>query len=151
MPTFAKRFRRNLPNKFEEWVCSIVIFAIGMIWLIFPENFARPDMAVFLDIMDPKQWTGICILVGVVRLIAISFNGEFRVAGGLMRLAGSIIGCTIFGAFFGRSLASSEGILTLGTALYTGYFIMDIRNAVRSAADSFNGWRKVSHVAPMVR
>lgn len=151
MPTFVRRFRRNIPNKFEEWVCSIVILGIGMIWLIFPENFARADMVVFLDIMTPKQWTGICITVGVFRLVAISFNGEFLVAGGIMRFVGALIGCTVFGAFFGRALASSDGVLTLGTALYTGYFVMDIRNAVRSAADSFNGWRKVSNVAPVVR
>jgi hypothetical protein len=151
MPTFAHRFRRNLPNKFEEWICSSVILGIGIIWLVFPENFDRPDMAVFLDIMDPKQWTGICILVGLLRVVAISFNGEFPVTGGLMRFVGALIGCALFGAFFGRAMASSEGLLTLGTVLYTGYFVMDIRNAVRSAADGFNGWRKVSYVAPVVR
>lgn len=151
MPNFANRFRRNIPNKFEEWVCSLVILGIGMIWLVFPENFYRSDMVVFLDIMAPNQWTGICILVGLFRVVAIAFNGEFRVAGGIMRFVGALIGCTVFGAFFGRSLASSEGILTLGVALYTGYFVMDIRNAVRSAADGFNGWRKVSNVAAVVR
>lgn len=151
MTTFTARFRRNLPNKFSEWICAMVILGCGILWLIFPENFARPDMASFLEIMEPKQWTGICILVGIYRIVAIAFNGEFVLAGGLMRFFGSLAGCTIFGAFLGRALASSEGTLTIGMVLYAGYIIMDLRNAVRSAADSFNGWRKVSHVAPMVR
>jgi hypothetical protein len=151
MPTFARRFRRNLPHKFSEWICAMVILGIGMIWLMFPENFRRPDMLVFLDIMQPKSWTGICIVVGVYRIVSIAFNGEFVVAGGLMRFAGALIGCTVFGAFLGRSWAASDGLLTLGTVIYAGYIVMDLRNALVSAADAFNGWRKVSYVAPMVR
>lgn len=151
MPTFARRFRRNLPHKFTEWISALVVLGIGMLWLIFPENFRRPDMLVFLDIMPAKSWTGICLIVGIYRIVSIAFNGEMPLAGGLMRFAGALIGCTLFGAFLGRSLASSEGLLTIGTALYAGYIAIDLRNAVVSAADAFNGWRKVSYVAPVVR
>jgi len=151
MPTRWKRFRRNLPNKFPEWICSLVLLAIGMICLLSPESFQRPEMAAFVKIMGPQQWTALFLSVGLWRVVSMALNGEFPVGAGLMRVAGSVAGCTLYGACVGRSFeASTAASVSWGVALYTAFFVMDIRNAIRSSADTFNAWRKVTNVAPVV-
>lgn len=152
MPTFARRFRRNLPHKFPEWLCAMVIFGLGVLWLNFPESFDRADMASFTDIMSPQMWITTCLGVGTIRVMSIALNGENPRIGGVLRVLGALAGCALFGAFLGRALASSTTVsASLGIVIYSAFIWTDIRNVMAASADIFNSWRKVTHVAPMVR
>jgi len=152
MPTFYRRFRRSLPNKFPEWICALVILCIGVICLLSPESFERPEMAAFVKIMGPRHWTVLFLSVGLWRIVSMAFNGEFPIGAGLMRVAGAIAGCMLYGACVGRSVeASTATSVSWGVALYSAFFVMDIRNAFRSSADAFNAWRKVTNVVPVVQ
>lgn len=152
MPTFARRFRRSIPETAPEWTCAIVILSIGMIWLLYPENFSRPGMETFTEIMAPRSWTALCISVGIAGVCFLAFHTEWPRTFGVLRFLRAVVGCWIFGAFIGRNIETMavDG-LSWAVALYAGYFLLDLRSAFVAAGQTLNAFRKVGHVVPMVR
>jgi FtsH-binding integral membrane protein len=145
MPTFLKRFRRNLPSNFEEWLTSIMVLAIGMLWLVFPASFVRDDMRVFLEIASPRIWTTTMIMVGLLSCVGMAAITEAPRVAGLLRSIMNIVRVGIFGAFLGRSFASSDWqSVSLGVVLWSAFILLDGRNIFfRSWPETYNAFRKV--------
>lgn len=156
MPTFLKRFRRNLPSNFEEWVCSVMVLAIGILWLVFPASFLRVDMQVFLEMASPRIWTTTMIMVGLLSCVGMAAYTEAPRLAGLVRSSMNLVRIGIFGAFLGRSFAASDWqSVSLGVVLWSAIIIIDGRNIFfRSWPETFNAFRKVRpivSVTSMVR
>lgn len=151
MTTFINRFRRNLPTNFEEWVCSILVLAIGILWLVFPASFARDDMRAFLEIASPRIWTTTMIIVGLLSCIGMAAHTEAPRIAGLIRSVMNLVRLVIFGAFLGRSFASSDWTsVSLGIVLWSAFILLDGRNIFfRSWPETFNDFRKVRPVVPV--
>lgn len=151
MPNFIARFRRTLPTNFEEWLVSISVLALGMLWLVFPASFARADMAEFLDIMSPRNWTATAIMIGLISCVTIAATTEAPRLAGSLRILANLARLTLFGAFIGRSWAASEFdqfSASLGLVLWTIPFILDARAIMRNTSVTLNAFRKVYRVRP---
>ncbi len=153
MPTFMKRFRRNFPSTFSEWVCSVTIMLIGFLWLIFPASFNRVDMTQFVAVMSPRLWITFTIMLGLLSIVGLTSDSESPKIGGGLRVITGLGRVAMFGAFLGRSFADSEAgvAYSFGIILFAGYIVFDIRNVMRASIDTFNAIRKVSRFVPVGR
>lgn len=152
MPNFVARFRRSLPNDFEEWVTAISVLAVGMLWLVFPASFARADMREFLDIMSPRLWTTTAIMIGLISCVAIAATTEAPRVAGTLRVLANLARITLFGAFLGRSYAASQFdqlSASLGLILWAVPLVLDARNMMRNTSATLNAFRKVYRVRPV--
>lgn len=152
MPTFLARFRRALPSDFVEWVLSIGVLALGILWLVFPASFYRPDMVDFLDIMSPRLWTTSAIMIGLISCVAIAATTETPRIAGLLRIVANFCRLALFGAFLGRSITASSFDMfsaSIGIIWYSIFFILDGRNLMRTTSETFNVFRKVYRVRPV--
>jgi len=152
MPTFVARFRRALPSDFNEWVMSLSVLAVGILWLVFPATFSRPDMFEFLQIMSARLWTTSAIMIGLLSCVAIIATTEAPRVAGTLRIIANLARLTLFGAFIGRSIAASHFDLfsaSIGLVWYSAFFVLDMRNIMRTFAETFNVFRKVYRVRPL--
>ncbi|MET0337897.1 MAG: hypothetical protein ABW063_09050, partial [Caulobacter sp.] len=107
--TLFIRIRERFPTRALEWLCSGLIFALGLSMLIFPASFDRPGLATFAQLMDPLAWALAGIGLGGARLCALFINGhdvKLSIPG---RLVGAVLGAGFFGLFVGRFVESSTG------------------------------------------
>jgi len=154
MPTLIAKIRRvvpSVPSDGEEWIISIAVLAVGILWLVFPATFLRPDMDEFLDIMSARLWTTSAIMIGLVSCVAIVANSQAPRVAGLLRIGANLARLTLFGAFIGRSIAASQFDLfsaSVGIVWYSAFFALDMRNVMQSFAETFNAFRKVYRVRP---
>lgn len=154
MTTFVRRFRRALPNNFVEWVLSILILCIGILWLLFPMSFARQDMEPFLELWPARVWTTAAIMIGLLSCVGVASHTEAPKLAGTIRflMGGSRV--IMFFAFTGRSFAASDPVsVSLGVLAWSAFAILDLRNVARAAAETINAFRNVhsARLYPMVR
>ena len=152
MPTFIARFRRTLPSDFVEWVLAIGVLALGILWLVFPASFNRVDMIDFLAIMSPRLWTTSAIIIGLISCVGIAATTEAPLVAGTVRVLANLSRLTLFGAFLGRSITSSQFDMfsaSIGIVWYSMFIILDVRNISRSVAITLNAFRKVRRVRPI--
>lgn len=152
MPTFIARFRRNLPSDFVEWVLSIGVLALGIMWLTFPASFNRADMVDFLEIMSPRLWTTSAIMIGLISCVCIAATTEAPRLAGTVRVVANLARLVFFGAFLGRSIATSEFELasaSIGIIIWLMFIVLDVRGIARSVSNTLNAFRKVYRVRPV--
>lgn len=150
MPTFIARFRRALPSDFVEWVLSIGVLALGILWLVFPASFYRVDMVDFLAIMPPRLWTTSAIMVGLISCVAIATTTEAPRLAGVLRITANLARITLWGAFLGRSITTIDAFsASIGIVWYSMFIILDGRNIMRTVSETLNVFRKVYRVRPV--
>lgn len=153
MPTFSRRLMRNLPSNFPEWVCSIMVLALGIIWLTFPGSLFRPEHATFLEIAPARTWIAVTLLSGVASCLAVAAYTEAPRFAGVIRTFMAVMRVTFFGACVGRSLASSDWFsMSSGVILWGAFFVLDVRSVSVASVQMFNAFRRVRCVVhTMVR
>lgn len=126
-------------QRMSEWVSSLVILAIGLISLIYPQTFLRPSLIEFYPIAT--TWTWLCIVVGVGRILSLIVNGHWSGGTPALRIIGSVIGAGMFGALVGN-LATASDIarygLSWGVGTYSILLIAELVNAFRASTDLAN-------------
>jgi hypothetical protein len=126
-------FRKRL----LEWMTSFILVGIGLIMLVFPASFDRPNYQIFSD--HSILWLIACLGVGVLRMIALVINGSWNGGTPLLRLIGSISGMGIFGAFLGNLLqVSTVYSVPFSVATYLGLMLGELLSSFYTASDMIN-------------
>lgn len=142
MPTPWRRFKRNVPLNGAEWVTSCILGALGLIMLIAPGSFDRPDLANFIEVMSPRYWTALCLFIASASIASLGCYSEVPKWAAPMRVIMSGVRAVIFAAFLGRALDMSTALsISFGVALYGVPMIADMFSVKHAMTDTIRVWR----------
>lgn len=131
----------HFPARRSEWVLAAMLLGWGII--LGPPStsvFATSPAFAGLDGMAPEWvWAWVCLLIGVVRLLALLINGTFahtfyghwspHVRGALAFLSCFIWTAISIGVF-------NSGALTTGIIIYPGLLALEITNLKEAWQDA---------------
>lgn len=101
---------------------------VGLGWVyIQPGNSLTlsPSFKVMLDFMTEENWGGILLIAGIIRFIALFINGSMEAVTPWFRVAGAVMGFTLFFSilssillvsFLVPGIPTSPGIIMYGAA-----------------------------------
>lgn len=142
MPTPWRRFKRNIPMNGAEWVTAFMLFGLALIMFIAPQSFDRPDLANFLEIRTPAEWTAICLFVSLSSILSLGCYSEVPKAAAPMRALMSGARAVIFAAFLGRAIDMSTAVsISFGVALYGIPMFADMLSVKHAISDAVRVWR----------
>jgi len=134
--TIFLHIRERFPARALEWLCSGLIFALGLAMLIFPASFDRVGLESFSQLMRPAAWAAMGVALGGMRLSALFINGRDPRVSIPARLAGAVLGAGYYGLFVGRfAEGSTSTSIAFGVVTYSALMLADIYNAMRVTAD----------------
>lgn len=117
-----------------EWVCAIMLAAIGTIMYLQPDAFLSTRLTSFAE--NSLFWTYACMAVGYGRVVALTINGHWKGGTPAIRLVGSIMGAGIFGAFVGNIIQSTASTgLSWSVGTYSVLMFGELLSSYNSAKD----------------
>jgi hypothetical protein len=133
----ARDIRRHFPIRVPEWIMAAVLLGWSFMLSSDPDTFQRSaDFAELARYGDEIFWSTICLLVALLRLVALIVNGtfhQFRYAPHLpasLRLSPACSGGKSLGVF----IAWLGGAPGTGVVAYIGYMAFEGWNLFRAAA-----------------
>jgi hypothetical protein len=116
-------FRERCP----EWILAIGLMVWGLMIATHPSLFSTSFYQPLVSVMSQASWATITILIGLIRLIALTINGVWRPTAHL-RAAGAVGGILIWSSLFIisvlNSYARAPGIGTYGMLLAFDFFAL---------------------------
>lgn len=106
---------------------------MGLVALINPNVFTSPSLHLFAD--NALLWTMLCIIAGCARVIALVVNGKWNGGTPMIRLLGSALGASMFGALAGSFISGSIFGISWGFSTYGVLMLAEIINVFFSADD----------------
>jgi hypothetical protein len=133
--------RKRLPERVGEWSCSGVILLIGVGLFYAPGTLGRQGLSSFASWAPPFGWSGFALLLAAERIISLFINGHGARGSAPLRLLGSIVGASFFGAFLGRFLSvSTPDAPAFGVYFSTTFLLLEMWNATRAMKDTLQAW-----------
>lgn len=140
------RHEKTFPLRVSEWLLSSVLFNWGVVILLHPGVMTRHDyFSALADIAPETTWGTVCLLLGIVRTIALAVNGAWRPTPHIRALT-AFFSCFIW-MMVTFALANDEAT-SLGLATYPLFLLLESYNVNRAMTDARladDTARKVKH------
>jgi hypothetical protein len=128
------RLTHTFPGRSNEWFCATFMFLWGIVLLQPAATLAEsPGLYPLLRITTEANWTALCLIIGLLRLVILFINGSWR-ASPKWRAAFAFFGCFFW---FQVSLGvATSGIVSTALACYPLVFLMDVYSTFRAGLDA---------------
>lgn len=127
--------------RFSSWFMATMMFFIGIVLTANPQALTgSPNAAIYFAYMDsiasPAVWRGVFLVIGTTRLMALVINGTFPAIWWTphLRWVMSTVSSMVW-AMVAISVVWTS-YPTLGTIIYPGVFILELRNIVIARRDA---------------
>jgi amino acid permease len=125
-------------NRGTEWACTLMLIGWGMTCLISPDTIGKGAFRYLLAIgVTQYAFTWFCIVVGLVRLVALIFNGGGLPWSARVRAMTAILGGVAMAhlAWCLAFLSKDTGVISIGVITYIILAGVEIFSATRAGAD----------------
>ena len=137
------RVHRKLHLRAGEWLTALMLLSWGVELLFWPTLFQRDFFAGFLRWAPQSVWAATLLLIGSLRLVALTINGSWRYSA-FMRMALLAASVLVWAALVHGIWASNRG--TIAIVIYPWLAAADIYAAYRAGRDARAAMEEV-HVA----
>lgn len=130
---------KHFPIRRSEWIMLLPCFGMWAALTLEPTTFAASASFVRLDAWGEEVWALILMLIGIIRLAALTVNGtfhQFRFSPHLRMLA-SLTGL-VFWSQWTLALIDAyltQGGLITGIIAYGTFCVLELANVYTSAGD----------------
>lgn len=145
---YAQRVADRLPeitgagthcrNRVFEWSMGGAIAGLGMLLVIWPAAIKESAFFPFLEIMSQRDIATVCLGGGILRMIALWWNGHSAIWGPLVRASGAVLGAVVLAAL--AFALYRQGIM-IGRSpsptlpFFLSFFVAELISASRAAGD----------------
>lgn len=137
-PGRRSRVLDALASRLFEWVAACSMLGIAVTLAASPATIQRGSFRYMLDAgLTPSLLGPFFALVGVLRIIALYANGEWKPWGPRCRAAGALLGALIWGqmALALAQLTKDTSTISLGIPVYFCIILGELFSCYRAAAD----------------
>jgi hypothetical protein len=126
------RFHKTFQLRVTEWALATILFNWGVL-TIFNPGILDQSFAGLLRLTTEAQWGAMCLVLAVMRLMALAVNGAWRPTPHI-RAVTSACGMLMW-ILLSFALANG-GKASLGLAVYPVFAVLDIYNVYRASSDA---------------
>jgi hypothetical protein len=132
-------------NRIVEWLCGAMLINFSFISLLSPDTLAAGSFK-YITVLEvtPNIFGWSCGIVGVVRCLALYYNGWGLPWSARVRALCAIFGAAVFGVL-GLSLVyltRDTGTLSLGIGTHFLLALVELYSCLRAGADVVEGTRR---------
>lgn len=128
------RFSTSFPRRKSEWLLSVVMLGLGVIYTINPQLFGqRPFFHTMAEIMPQPSWAMLCLGAGGARFVALVVNGSVVPLTPAVRV---FTGAASFGIWITLTWAAIHSDIAGQTlALWPAFMAFEIFNIQEAATE----------------
>jgi hypothetical protein len=134
-------------NRVVEWLCAIMLLNFGLTTTLTPETLGQGSFRYMIALnITPALFASITLLVGVVRVSALYFNGYGLPWSARIRALCAMFGAAVFG-IMGLSLVflmKDTGWLSLGAGTHFALCGVEFYSCLRAGADVAENYRRIA-------
>lgn len=126
------RFHKTFQLRVTEWGLATILFNIGVLTIGNP-GFLRESNPGMLRFSSEAAWGTTCLLLALIRLVALAINGAWRPTPHIRALTSACGMVVWLSLSFGLANGDKP---SLGLAVYPIFVLLDIYNVYRASSDA---------------
>jgi hypothetical protein len=131
-------------NRVVEWLCAVMLINFGLTCALTPDTLAVGSFKYLTALgVTPAAFTVGTLGVGIVRIMALYFNGYGLPWSARVRALCAIFGACLFGVM-GLALVyltRDTGVLSLGAGTHFALAVIELYSCLRAGADVADKYR----------
>lgn len=123
-----------------EWMNAAMLFSLGLVTTYFPQSLSNPSLAYFRE--HSSLWAALFLIVGAMRIIALTINGRWNGGTPTLRFIGAALGAGIFSSIAYTFLKNTGfTYITWGATTYIFIVLGELVNSYFTTKDIANHYR----------